>query len=65
MAYGNRFSRSSSSATGAISPSANSRTVLQMSWWSSERSKSMAVIIATALLAFAAPIAHADPAPPA
>ncbi len=65
MAYGNRFSRSSSSATGAISPSANSRTVLRMSWWSSERSKSMAVIIATALLAFATPTAHSGPAPPA
>src|SRR3954454_4576282 len=41
ISYGNRFSLSSSSATGAISPAAKSRTVRWMSRCSSERSKSM------------------------
>ncbi len=41
IAYGNAFVRSSSSATGATSPSAKSRTVRRISSWSSERSKSM------------------------
>src|SRR5215211_5883891 len=41
ISYGKRFSRSSSSATGAISPSANSRTVRRIRSWSGERSKSI------------------------
>src|SRR3954447_1883969 len=41
ISYGKRFSLSSSSATGATSPAAKSRTVRWMSRCSSERSKSM------------------------
>src|ERR1035437_10442477 len=41
MSYGKAFVRSSSSATGATSPSANSRTVRRISSWSGDRSKSM------------------------
>src|SRR3954468_22922259 len=41
ISYGKLFVRSSSSATGATSPSAKSRTVRRISSWSSERSKSM------------------------
>src|SRR3954453_5801266 len=41
ISYGKRFSLSSSSATGATSPSAKSRTVRWMSRCSSERSKSI------------------------
>src|ERR1700754_3098888 len=39
--YGKALVRSSSSATGATSPSAKSRTVRRISSWSAERSKSM------------------------
>src|SRR3954468_14616228 len=46
MSYGNDLVRSSSSATGATSPSAKSRTVRRISSWSGERSKSMPVILA-------------------
>ena len=49
ISYGNAFVRSSSSATGATSPSANSRTVRRISSWSGERSKSIAARILTAL----------------
>src|SRR5215204_106397 len=45
ISYGKRFSRSSSSATGATSPSAKSRTVRRISSWSSERSKSMRPLV--------------------
>src|SRR4051794_18098149 len=41
ISYGKRFSRSSSSATGATSLRAKSRTVSWMRRWSSERAKSM------------------------
>src|SRR4051812_20338335 len=41
IAYGNDLVRSSSSATGATSPSAKSRTVRRISSWSSGRSKSI------------------------
>ncbi len=41
ISYGNDFVRSSSSATGATSPSANSLTVRLISSWSGDRSKSM------------------------
>src|SRR4051812_26152121 len=41
MSYGNDLVRSSSSATGATSPSAKSRTVRRISSLSGERSKSM------------------------
>src|SRR3954447_5560986 len=47
IAYGNAFVRSSSSASGATSPSAKSRTVLRISSWSSERSKSMPYLYRT------------------
>src|SRR3954452_21532653 len=47
MSYGNALVRSSSSATGATSPSAKSRTVRRISSWSGERSKSMGGILAT------------------
>src|SRR5438270_3758124 len=42
ISYGNDFVRSSSSATGATSACANSRTVRRISSWSGERSKSIA-----------------------
>src|SRR5512142_296312 len=42
ISYGKDFVRSSSSATGAISPSAKSRTVRLISSCSAERSKSIA-----------------------
>src|SRR4051794_5770216 len=45
ISYGKRFSLSSSSATGATSPWAKSRTVRWMSRCSSERSKSMSGIM--------------------
>src|SRR5438445_12815684 len=41
MRYGNSLVRSSSSATGATSPSANSRTVRRIRAWSGERSNCM------------------------
>src|SRR3954468_20569627 len=46
VAYGNALVLSSSSATGATSFSAKSRTVRRSSSWSSGRSKSMAAIVA-------------------
>src|SRR4051812_39748723 len=49
IAYGNAFVRSSSSATGATSPSAKSRTVRRISSWSSGRSKSMRHLYRTAV----------------
>ena len=47
IAYGNDFVRSSSSATGATSPSAKSRTVRRISSWSSGRSKFMPYLYRT------------------
>src|SRR5262249_14212543 len=47
ISYGNDLVRSSSSATGATSPSANSRTVRRISSWSGGRSKSIAGRIRT------------------
>src|SRR5947209_6263499 len=46
ISYGNDLVRSSSSATGAISRSANSRTVACTSLWSSDNARSIASIIA-------------------
>src|SRR3954462_1060508 len=57
IAYGNAFVRSSSSATGATSPSAKSRTVRRISSWSSGRSKSMRYLYRT-------PVTNAMSKPP-
>src|SRR5215210_5739498 len=63
ISYGNRFSRSSSSATGLTSPSAKSRTSRRMSCCSSVRSNCMRrgmLVRPRARLAERGPAAEAD-----